>query len=130
MKNQPKAQPPKKPQAVKEEPKEWKADDYVSESVSLEQVRDVKAAFDIFDNDGSGLVDANQLKQAFVSLGLADANKLVYHIMHNLDGDHPNGLNFAEFLKLATGRLGETQNRKEIEKVFASFDHHHTVNKL
>jgi Ca2+-binding EF-hand superfamily protein len=67
----------------------------------------VKAAFDIFDTDNSGFVDAAELRQAFVSLGLANANKLVYNIMHTLDGDHPNGLNFAEFLKLATGRLGE-----------------------
>jgi Ca2+-binding EF-hand superfamily protein len=58
-------------------------------------VRDVKAAFDIFDTDNSGYVDAGELRQAFISLGLAQANKLVYNIMHTLDGEHPNGLNFA-----------------------------------
>jgi Ca2+-binding EF-hand superfamily protein len=95
----------------------------VSPHAPIEEVREVKAAFDIFDTDNSGLVDAAELRQAFVSLGLASANKLVYNIMHTLDGDHPNGLNFAEFLKLATGRLGETHSKKQIEKVFDSFDH-------
>jgi len=79
--------------------------------VSIEEVRDVKAAVDIFDTDNSGFIDAAELKQAFVSLGLANANKLVYNIMNSLDGEHPNGLNFAEFLKLATGRLGEGNSR-------------------
>lgn len=106
-------QPPKKGQApqVKEAPREWKAEDYVGPQVTIEEVRDVKAAFDIFDTDSSGFVDAAELKQAFVSLGLAHANKLVYNIMQSLDGEHPNGLNFAEFLKLATGRLGEGHSR-------------------
>lgn len=58
MKGSAKQQPPKKAPAVKEPPKEWKAEDYVCEHAPIEEVRDVKAAFDIFDTDGSGLVDA------------------------------------------------------------------------
>jgi centrin-3 len=128
MKGQAAKLPPKKTQPVKEQPKEWKAEDYVSEGVPIEEVREVKAAFDIFDSDASGFVDATELKQAFVSLGLVHSNKLVYNIMHTLDGDHPNGLNFADFLKLATGRFGESHSRKQIEKVFASFDNEQNVN--
>lgn len=123
-------QPPaKKGQAppVKEAPKEWRAEDYVGPHATIEEVRDVKAAFDIFDTDNSGLVDASELKQAFISLGLAHANKLVYNIMHSLDGEHPDGLNFAEFLKLATGRFGEAHSRQQIENVFKSFDHERNV---
>lgn len=94
----------------------------------IEEVRDVKAAFDIFDTDHSGYVDASELKQAFISLGLANSNKLVHNIMHSLDGEHPNGLNFGDFLKLATGRLGEGHSRKQIENVFNAFDHERNVN--
>lgn len=90
-------------------------------------MRDVKAAFDIFDSDGAGSVDPNELKQAFVSLGLANSNKLVHQILTGLDGDHPNGLNFTDFLKLATGKLGEAHSRKQIQNVFASFDSHKNV---
>ena len=52
--NQP---PAKKGQDVKQGKKEWAAEDYVSESVSLEEVREIKGAFDIFDSDSSGVVD-------------------------------------------------------------------------
>ena len=36
-------------------------------------------------------------------------------------------MNFGEFLKLATGRLGAAHSRKQIEKVFFSFDHERNV---
>lgn len=125
---QPPPPPPKKSVApVKEAPKVWKAEDYVNADVTIEEVRDVKGAFDIFDTNNSGMVDALELKQAFISLGLSHANKLVYKIMHSLDGEHPDGLNFAEFLKLATGKLGETHSRKQIDSVFKSFDHEGNV---
>ena len=45
--------------------KPWNAEDYVSESVSIEQVRQCKVAFDIFDFDRSGVVDPIELKNAF-----------------------------------------------------------------
>jgi Ca2+-binding EF-hand superfamily protein len=65
--------------------KAWCAEDYVSESVSLEQVKQCKVAFDIFDNDGSGVVDPVELKNAFISLGFANTNKLIYRIINDLD---------------------------------------------
>jgi hypothetical protein len=59
-------QPSKKGQAppapVKEAHREWKAEDYVGPHTSIEEIIDVKAAFDIFDTDNSGFVDADELK--------------------------------------------------------------------
>ena len=52
--NQP---PAKKGQDSKGGKKEWAAEDYVTESISIEEVREIKCAFDIFDSDGSGIVD-------------------------------------------------------------------------
>ena len=78
----------------------------MSKSATIEEVRDVKAAFDIFDVDKSGCVDAVELKRAFISLGLSNSNKLVHSLMHSLEGEHPEGLSFGDFLQLATGRFG------------------------
>lgn len=69
-------QPPKAP-----EKKVWRAEDYVSITVPLEEVKDIKMAFDIFDTDGSGGVDPQELKQAFVALGFEGNNKFVYQIL-------------------------------------------------
>jgi Ca2+-binding EF-hand superfamily protein len=38
-------------------------------------------AFDIFDGDGSGMIDPQELKQAFLDLGFAGQNKFVYQIL-------------------------------------------------
>lgn len=79
-------------------------------------------AFDIFDGDGSGIVDPQELKQAFISLGFGGQNKFVYQILAELDDDQSGGIDFAEFLRLATAKMSDKDSRAEIEKVFASFD--------
>lgn len=85
-------------------------------------MREIKAAFDIFDSDHSGVVDPVELKNAFVSLGFAASNKFVYNVLNDLDTENVGGLTFAAFLKLATGKLGENHSREEIDNVFKSFD--------
>lgn len=113
----------KKGQEVKPVKKEWAAHDFTSESVSVEEVREIKNAFDIFDVDGSGVVDPIELKNAFVSLGFANSSKFVLNILNDLDTESAGGLTFANFLKLATGKLGESHSLSEIEGVFKSFDY-------
>ena len=54
--------PPKAPVQVKQQPKaaekkEWRAEDYASLTIPVEEVKDIKMAFDIFDGDHSGVVD-------------------------------------------------------------------------
>ena len=101
----------KKGSQIKSVKKGWTVDDYVSEYVSAEEVREIKGAFDIFDPNGSGLVDPVEVKNAFVSLGFANNNKFVYNILSDLDTQYVGGLNFDAFIKLATGRLGQTHTR-------------------
>jgi Ca2+-binding EF-hand superfamily protein len=79
-------------------------------------------AFDIFDGDGSGVVDPQELKEAFVNLGFGGQNKFVYQILAELDDDQSGGIDFAEFLRLATAKISDKDSRAEIDKVFASFD--------
>lgn len=50
-----KAQPPAQPKVP--EKKQWRAEDYASLTIPIEEVRDIKTAFDIFDGDLSGMVD-------------------------------------------------------------------------
>jgi centrin-1 len=79
-------------------------------------------AFDIFDGDLSGVVDPQELKNAFVSLGFGGQNKFVYQILAELDDDQSGGIDFAEFLRLATAKLSDKESRAEVDKVFQSFD--------
>jgi Ca2+-binding EF-hand superfamily protein len=81
-----------KPKAVQVIP--FKAEHYVNSSITLEEVNDIKTAFDIFDGDQSGFVDPQELKNAFISLGFGGQNKFVYQMLNDLDGDKSGGIDF------------------------------------
>ncbi len=63
------------------EKKVFRAEDYATLTIPVEQVKDIKTAFDIFDGDGSGVVDPQELKRAFEQLGFGGQNKFVYQIL-------------------------------------------------
>lgn len=104
------------------EKKAWKAEDYATLTIPVEEVRDIKTAFDIFDGDLSGVVDPQELKRAFEQLGFGGQNKFVYQILAELDDDQSGGIDFAEFLRLATAKLSDKDSRAEVDKVWTSFD--------
>lgn len=116
--------------APKEEPKpkKFNPDDYVTMTLAREEVIEIKQAFDIFDGDGSGMIDPAELKEAFINLGFSGENKFVYQILAELDEDQSGGIDFPEFLRLATAKMSEKDSRVEIIKVFNSFDVNRTVN--
>ena len=114
--------PANKAQPKVAEKKQWKAEDFATLTVPIEEVKDIKMAFDIFDGDLSGVVDPQELKNAFVSLGFGGQNKFVYQILAELDDDQSGGIDFAEFLRLATAKTSDKDSRAEIEKIFASYD--------
>ena len=111
---------PQQPKAP--EKKVWKAEDYATLTIPVEEVRDIKTAFDIFDGDLSGVVDPQELKHAFEQLGFGGQNKFVYQILAELDDDQSGGIDFAEFLRLATAKLSDKDSRAEVDKVWTSFD--------
>lgn len=72
-------------------------------------------------------MDPAELKQAFIDLGFTGQNKFVYQILAELDEDQSGGIDFAEFLRLATAKIGEKDTRPEILKVFNAFDPNRSV---
>jgi Ca2+-binding EF-hand superfamily protein len=42
---------------AKNEKKAFNPEDYVTMTIPLEEVKDIKLAFDVFDEDGSGTID-------------------------------------------------------------------------
>ena len=108
--------------------KEFNADDFVTLTLPREEVVEIRRAFEIFDADGSGIMDPAELKDAFVNLGFTGQNKFVYQIMAELDDDQSGGIDFAEFLRLATAKIGEKDSRAEVNKVFTAFDPNRAVN--
>ena len=110
--------------------KPFSADEFVTMTLPREEVVEIRQAFEIFDSDGSGIMDPAELKQAFIDLGFTGQNKFVYQILAELDEDQSGGIDFAEFLRLATAKIGEKDTRVEINKVFNAFDPNRSVTML
>jgi Ca2+-binding EF-hand superfamily protein len=107
--------------------KPFNPDDYVTTILPKDEVIEIRQAFEIFDSDGSGVLDPRELKQAFTDLGFSGENKFVYQILAELDEDQSGGIDFGEFLRLATAKIGEKDSRVEIDKVFKAFDPNRSV---
>ena len=102
--------------------KAFNPDDYVTLTLPREEVIELRQAFQVFDDDGSGILDPAELKQAFIDLGFTGQNKFVYQILAELDEDQSGGIDFEEFVRLATAKIGDKDSRAEINKVFNAFD--------
>ena len=109
------------------EKKAFNAEDYATMTIPVEEVKDIKVAFDIFDGDLSGNIDPQELKTAFQDLGFGGKNKFVYQILAELDDDYSGGIDFAEFLKMATAKIADKDGRADTDKVFAAFDINNAV---
>jgi len=52
-----------------------------------DEVMEIKEAFDLFDTEGNGYVDAKELKIAMKSLGFDIKNRMVYQIISDLESN-------------------------------------------
>lgn len=84
----------KKKKKILRRERKWKG-------LTLEECDEIKKVFDLFDKDGSGTIDANELKDAMSALGLfakdiGDLKKL----MEKADKDGSGAIEENEFLSL------------------------------
>merc|ERR1711937_401804 len=90
--------------------------------LSEDEVEEIKEAFDLFDNDGSGAISVNELTSAMQSLGFDVKHAVVYNMVSDLDADGSGEIEFGEFLDVMTAKLSDRNTREEIDRVFNLFD--------
>ena len=87
-----------------------------------EQKQEIREAFDLFDTDGSGTIDAKELTVAMRTLGLDAEKDEIRRMINDIDKDGSGTIDFNEFLNMMTARMGDRDSREEIVKVFRLFD--------
>jgi centrin-1 len=87
-----------------------------------EQKQEIREAFDLFDTDGSGTIDAKELKVSMRALGFEPKKEEIAKMMHEVDKDGSGTITFEDFLKLMTAKMGERDGKEEILKAFRLFD--------
>merc|ERR1712113_908310 len=90
-----------------------------------EQKAEIKEAFDLFDTDGTGTIDAKELKVALRALGFEPKKEELKKLVSDLDkGSSSSGqgqLDFNEFLEIMTAKMSEKDSKEQIQKAFQLF---------
>lgn len=78
--------------------------------------KELQEAFELFDRDGSGEIDAAQLKDFMLSLKFNDKHPAIYDIFSNLENQ--GNVDFAAFTQAIEDRLGDKDNKEGVEKIY------------
>uniref|UniRef100_A0A7S3GD99 EF-hand domain-containing protein n=1 Tax=Palpitomonas bilix TaxID=652834 RepID=A0A7S3GD99_9EUKA len=87
-----------------------------------EQRQELREAFDLFDTDGSGTIDANELKVALRALGFEPKKDDIKKMISDIDKDESGIIDFNDFLEIMTAKMGEKDSREDIMKAFHLFE--------
>eukprot|EP00939_MAST-03C_sp_MAST-3C-sp1_P000992 g992.t1 len=87
-----------------------------------EQKQEIREAFDLFDTDGSGTIDAKELKVAMRALGFEPKKEEIKKMITDIDTDGSGTIDFQEFLEMMTAKMSQKDSREEILKAFRLFD--------
>ena len=90
--------------------------------LTAEQKQEIKEAFDLFDTDGSGTIDAKELKVAMRALGFEPKKEEIRKMIADADRDGSGVIDFPEFLDMMTQKMAERDPREEMLKAFRLFD--------
>merc|ERR1719373_1334303 len=93
-----------KTQAAKA-PAKFDPERYARPGLPADEVEEIKEAFDLFDNDGSGAISVNELTAAMKSLGFDVKHAVVYNMVADLDSDGSGEIEFDEFLEVMTAKI-------------------------
>lgn len=99
--------------------------------LSEEQRQEVREAFELFDSDKNGLIDAHEMKVAMRALGFEVKRDEVLRMMEDVAGSqlHGNGqsggtaavINLQDFTDLMTDKIAQRDPRQEMMKAFQLF---------
>lgn len=88
--------------------------------ISEEQKQEIKEAFDLFDTDKNGALDAHEMKVAMRALGIEVKKEEVLQIMNQYEQE--GQIHFEDFLEVMTQKLSERDPYDEIITAFNLFD--------
>ena len=85
---------------------------------------EIKKAFEFFDANGNGKINAREIREAMQSIGYDENNPNVYQVVSELDtpmNSKTGGASFDDFCKSVNNRIPERESDEELRKVFRLF---------
>merc|ERR1711908_227758 len=87
-----------------------------------EQIEEIREAFNLFDADNSGAIDVRELKAAMRALGFEVKKEELKKMISDIDNDGNGSIEFAEFLEMMTGKMGENIDEEELQDMINQAD--------
>merc|ERR1712224_861440 len=84
--------------------------------------QEIKEAFDLFDTDGSGNIDAKELTIAMKALGAEPKEGEIEKMISDVDDDGGGSIGYEEFLKMMTHKILNKDPKDDMLKAFRLFD--------
>ncbi|EXB75082.1 putative calcium-binding protein CML20 [Morus notabilis] len=84
--------------------------------------QEIKEAFELFDTDGSGTIDAKELNVAMRALGFEMTEEQINQMIADVDKDGSGAIDFEEFVHMMTAKIGERDTKEELMKAFQIID--------
>jgi Ca2+-binding EF-hand superfamily protein len=103
-------------------PKSFDPSTYLKPGCTLEEILELKEAFDLIDLDSSGSIELQEFKKMITDFGLEAKNSAIFELISEIDSDNSGKIEFPEFLSLITGDSSNENSKVEIQKVFNIFD--------
>jgi len=95
----------------------------MSHGFSDKEIDEFKEAFNLFDKDGNGSIDVQELKTVMRSMGATPTNAELRDIIREVDSDQNGTIEFNEFLTLMAKSKGKKSNpEEELREAFRVFD--------
>ena len=91
-----------------------------------EQVGQITQAFELFDTDGSGTIETQELKIAMRALGFEPKQEEIDKMVRDVDDDGSGSVDFPEFLDMMAHKILNRDPIEEINKAFKLFDDDNT----
>jgi len=92
-------------------------------ALTEQQKKEIKDAFNLFDADGSGSIDANEMRVAMKALGFEPKEEEIQHMIADVDEDGNATVEYDEFYKMIEKKILSRDPKDEIEKAFKLYDH-------
>ena len=77
----------------------------VRSELTEEQRQEIKEAFDLFDSEGTGKIDAKELKVAMRALGFEPKKEEVRRILQDIDKHGDGTINFDDFMEIMSVKV-------------------------
>lgn len=87
-----------------------------------EDLAEIKDFFDIFDEDGSGIVDLGEMLEYLEDLRVDKNYGSIFYMLKKVYGEFPKGATYKEFIEYAQFYLGDGSTGPGLTRLFNLFD--------